>query len=33
MLHTFYSMRGKLDAATLAQRQVADMLRTAVENT
>lgn len=32
MLHTFYSMRGKLDAAALAQRQVADMLRTAVEN-
>ncbi|WP_078200209.1 alpha/beta hydrolase [Cupriavidus necator] len=30
MLHTFYSMRGKLDAAALAQRQVADMLRIAV---
>src|SRR6202011_6009304 len=27
MLHTFYSMRGALDAAALAQRQVADMLR------
>ncbi len=30
MLHTFYSMRGRLDAAALAQRQVADMLRSAV---
>jgi acetyl esterase len=32
MLHTFYSMRGPLDAAALAQRQVADMLRSAVES-
>jgi acetyl esterase len=31
MLHTFYSMRGTLDAAAVAQRQVADMLRSAVE--
>jgi len=30
MLHTFYGMRGTLDAATLAQRQVADMLRAAI---
>ncbi|CAB3963821.1 lipolytic protein [Burkholderia aenigmatica] len=30
MLHTFYGMRGEVDAAALAQRQVADMLRTAV---
>jgi len=30
MLHTFYSMRGVLDAAALAQRQVADMLSAAV---
>ncbi len=30
MLHTFYSMRGALDAAALAQRQVADMLRAAI---
>nr|WP_315591724.1 alpha/beta hydrolase [uncultured Cupriavidus sp.] len=30
MLHTFYSMRGRLDAAALAQRQVADMLRGAI---
>jgi acetyl esterase len=30
MLHTFYGMRGSLDAATLAQRQVADMLRVAL---
>lgn len=30
MLHTFYSMRGQLTAAALAQRQVADMLRAAV---
>jgi acetyl esterase len=33
MLHTFYSMRGALDAAGLAQRQVADMLRAAVAAT
>jgi len=32
MLHTFYGMRGTLGAATLAQRQVADMLRSAVNN-
>lgn len=31
MLHTFYGMRGEVDAAALAQRQVADMLRTAVQ--
>jgi len=31
MLHTFYGMRGQVDAATLAQRQVADMLRNAVQ--
>ncbi|MGU7770041.1 alpha/beta hydrolase [Burkholderia sp. MR1-5-21] len=31
MLHTFYGMRGEVDAAALAQRQVADMLRAAVE--
>ena len=30
MLHTFYGMRGTLDTAALAQRQVADMLRTAI---
>ena len=30
MLHTFYGMRGSLDAAALAQRQVADMLRAAI---
>jgi acetyl esterase len=30
MLHTFYGMRGTLDAAALAQRQVADMLRAAI---
>jgi len=30
MLHTFYGMRGTLDAAALAQHQVADMLRTTV---
>ncbi|MGU7785339.1 alpha/beta hydrolase [Burkholderia sp. PU8-34] len=30
MLHTFYGMRGEVDAAALAQRQVADMLRAAV---
>ncbi len=30
MLHTFYSMRGKLDAAAMAQRQIADVLRMAV---
>jgi len=30
MLHTFYGMRGTLDAAAVAQRQVADMLRAAV---
>ncbi|WP_241754827.1 alpha/beta hydrolase [Cupriavidus basilensis] len=33
MLHTFYSMRGKLDAAAVAQRQVADMLRNAIAGT
>jgi acetyl esterase len=27
MLHTFYSMRAQLDAAAIAQRQIADMLR------
>jgi acetyl esterase len=27
MLHTFYSMRAQLDAAAVAQRQIADMLR------
>ncbi|WP_168794324.1 alpha/beta hydrolase [Paraburkholderia aromaticivorans] len=31
MLHTFYSMRGQVDAATLAQRQIADVLRNAVQ--
>ncbi|MGF6993698.1 alpha/beta hydrolase [Paraburkholderia sp. GAS32] len=31
MLHTFYSMRGQVDAATLAQRQIADALRHAVQ--
>jgi acetyl esterase len=31
MLHTFYSMRGQVDAAALAQRQIADMLRNAVQ--
>lgn len=31
MLHTFYSMRGQVDAATLAQRQIADVLRSAVQ--
>lgn len=31
MLHTFYSMRGQVDAATLAQRQIADTLRRAVQ--
>jgi acetyl esterase len=31
MLHTFYGMRGQVDAAALAQRQIADMLRTAVQ--
>ncbi|WP_242539761.1 alpha/beta hydrolase [Trinickia mobilis] len=31
MLHTFYGMRGQVDAAALAQRQLADMLRTAVQ--
>lgn len=31
MLHTFYSMRGQVDAATLAQRQTADTLRNAVQ--
>ncbi len=31
MLHTFYGMRGEVDAAALAQRQVADMLRAAVQ--
>jgi acetyl esterase len=30
MLHTFYGMRGTLEAASLAQRQVADMLRAAI---
>lgn len=30
MLHTFYSMRGKVEAAAMAQRQVADVLRIAV---
>jgi acetyl esterase len=30
MVHTFYSMRARVPAAALAQRQVADMLRTAV---
>jgi acetyl esterase len=30
MFHTFYGMRGMLEAAALAQRQVADMLCTAV---
>ena len=30
MLHTFYGMQGTLDAAVLAQRQVADMLRAAI---
>ncbi len=30
MLHTFYGMRDTLDAASLAQRQVADMLRDAI---
>lgn len=30
MLHTFYSMRGQVAAAGLAQRQVADMFRSAV---
>lgn len=30
MLHTFYGMRDTLDAAALAQRQVADVLRTAI---
>ncbi|HVZ45764.1 MAG TPA: alpha/beta hydrolase [Ramlibacter sp.] len=30
MLHTFYGMRGTLEAASVAQRQVADMLRTAL---
>ncbi|WP_244222995.1 alpha/beta hydrolase [Cupriavidus lacunae] len=33
MLHTFYSMRGMLDSAAVAQRQVASMLRAAVNNT
>jgi acetyl esterase len=31
MLHTFYGMRSTLDAAALAQRQVGEMLRAAVE--
>jgi acetyl esterase len=30
MLHTFYGMRGAIDAAAIAQRQVADTLRAAV---
>jgi len=30
MVHTFYSMRGRVPAAELAQRQVADMLRTSL---
>lgn len=30
MLHTFYGMRGTLDAAALAQRQVSDMLSAAI---
>jgi acetyl esterase len=32
MLHTFYGMRDTLDAAALAQRQVADMLSAAIRN-
>lgn len=32
MLHTFYGMRGQLDAATVAQQQVASMLRAAVSH-
>jgi acetyl esterase len=32
MLHTFYGMRGALDAAAIAQRQVADMLSAAIRN-
>lgn len=32
MLHTFYSMRGLVDAAAVAQHQVASMLRSAVDN-
>ncbi|WP_241021491.1 alpha/beta hydrolase [Burkholderia sp. Ac-20353] len=30
MLHTFYSMRGQVDAAAVAQQQVAGMLRSAI---
>ena len=30
MLHTFYGMQDTLEAAALAQRQVADMLRAAI---
>jgi len=30
MLHTFYGMRGSVNVAALAQRQVADMLRDAI---
>lgn len=32
MLHTFYSMRGLVDAAAVAQQQVASMLRAAISN-
>ncbi len=32
MLHTFYSMRGLVDAAATAQYQVANFLRAAVDN-
>jgi len=32
MLHTFYNMRGLVDAAAVAQQQVASMLRGAVDN-
>jgi acetyl esterase len=32
MLHTFFGMRGQIDAAAIAQRQAADMLRAAVQD-
>jgi acetyl esterase len=31
MLHTFYGMRGELDAAAVAQRQAASFLRSAID--